>query len=288
MKCQINRCPLIESPAAFTLVELLMVLALLAIIASALMPALAKSKPNSLAFQCLNNNRQLCTAWRMYTDDNHDLIVYSSDDGSGTSNPRNQYAWTLLHMDFSSSNPSLWDPSLDIYKRPLWPYTAKDASIYKCPADRSFIVVNNVAKPRVRSMSMNLYLGGFAGTGGGWSFADSIRIFLKTTEVTLPGPANTFVFLDQRPDSINWGNFMTDMTGYYPTSSNLYTLRDLPGMVHDRGCGFSFADGHAELHRWTDPRTTPPMFNYLGAVDSIASPRNADVAWLQDHASRPK
>src|SRR5215472_11699641 len=164
MKCKINRIPLIKFPAAFTLVELLMVLASFALMASALMPALAKSKPNSLAFQCLNNNRQLSTAWRMYADDNRDLIVYSSDDGSGTSNPRNQYAWTLLHMDYSSSNPSLWDPSLDIYKRPLWPYTAKDASIYKCPADRSFIVVNGLAKPRVRSMSMNLYLGGFAGT----------------------------------------------------------------------------------------------------------------------------
>src|SRR5213075_899803 len=85
---------------AFSLVELFVILTILALLALPVLAALANSKPTSLAFQCLNNNRQLCAAWRMYADDNHDRIVYSSDDGTGSSNPLNQYAWTLTHLDY--------------------------------------------------------------------------------------------------------------------------------------------------------------------------------------------
>jgi len=148
----------------------------------------------------------------------------ASDDGSGTSNPLNQYAWTLSHLDYTSNSKN-WDINADIVLRPLWPY-GKDASIYRCPSDQSYVLVNGVSKPRVRSMSMNLYLGGFTGTSGG--FAESFRIFLKTTDLTAPGPAKTFVFLDQRWDNINWGNFATDMSGY-PNQPNLYAFtQDLP------------------------------------------------------------
>src|SRR5437879_4869282 len=162
---------------AFTFLELLVVLAVFAVLAATLSPVLARSRPNSLAFQCLNNNRQLCAAWRMYADDNRDRIVYSSDDGTGNSNPLNQYAWTATHMDYSPANRANWDTNLDIVTRPLWPYTAKDASIYKCPSDRSYVVVNGVPTPRVRSLSMNLYLGGFAGTDGGWPSISNQRLF---------------------------------------------------------------------------------------------------------------
>lgn len=273
--------------AAFTLTEMLVVSAMVGLLLLTLLPALAKSRPTSQAFQCLNNNRQLGLAWRMYADDNRDQIVYSSDDGRGNQNPLNQYAWTLTHLDFSGQNRPNWDTNLDIVQRPLWPYTGKNASIYRCPADESFVMVNGVPIPRVRSVSMNVYLGGFAGTTGGWSFIEDSRIFLKTTDLTAPGPAKTFVFVEERWDAINWGNFLTHMVGF-PNNPASYTFaEDFPGMIHDLACSFSFADGRAEMHRWQDPRTTPPMFG-PGISDIVPSPRNLDVAWLQDHATRPK
>ena len=222
----------------------------------------------------------------MYADDNRDRIVYASDDGTGTSNPLNQYAWTGAHMDSNPSNRQIWDPTLDLMKRPLWPYSGRNAAIYKCPSDQSYVVVNGVSKPRIRSMSMNLYLGGFDGTDGGWSFADPYRIFLKTTDLSAPGPARTFVFLDQRWDWVNWGNFMTDMSGY-PNSPAQYALPDLPNMIHNNGCGFSFADGHTELHRWLDPRTTPSPGG-SASPSAFYVPNDPDVAWLQAHATAPK
>ncbi len=132
------------------------------------------------------------------------------------------------------------------------------------------------------SMAMNLYLGGFAGTDGGWSYARPYQIYMKTTDLSAPGPAKTFVFLDMRPDAVNWGNFMTDMTGFSPPNPSAYKLQDFPGYSHNGGCGFSFGDNHVELKRWSDPRTMATV------VSTAQSPNNRDIAWLQAHATALK
>jgi hypothetical protein len=93
-----------------------------------------------------------------------------------------------------------------------------------------------------------------------------------------------------REDLINWGNFMIDMAGYSPTQPARYSFTsDLPGMYHDLACGFSFADGHSEMKRWRDPRTIPPLMDGGNPLANLSdpSPNNVDVAWLQDHSSRP-
>ena len=136
---------------------------------------------------------------------------------------------------------------------------------------------------------MNVYLGGFAGTDGGWGWATQFRLFLKATDLTAPGPAKTFVFLEMRPDLINWPNFETEMNGY-PDNPALYQFKfDYPNMLHDLACNFSFADGHAETHRWQAPRTVPQLGTFQAtAYPEIAVPGDPDIAWLQDHATRPR
>jgi prepilin-type N-terminal cleavage/methylation domain-containing protein len=273
---------------AFTLLELLAVLVILALLALTLLPALARTGPNTRALQCLNNQRQMCAAWRMYADDNRDRIVYSSDDGTAP-HPQNQYAWTWSHLDFNPNNRANWDITYDITQRPLWPYVGKNPALYRCPSDPSFVVVGGVAKQRVRSISMNFYLGGFAGTDGGLPYVTPYRIFFKTTELTAPSPAKAFVFLDMRPEVIGWGNFLTDMTGYSPSNPATYVFVDFPNLLHDSACCLSFADGRSEIHRWTDPRTIPVLNLFIiDGGPTTASPRNPDIAWLQDHATRPK
>ena len=211
-----------------------------------------------------------------------------------TSNPNNpdNYAWSGAHMDYQSgvNNRANWDINYDLNKRPLWPYVGRDASVYKCPEDQSRVRDNaGTIVPRILSMSMNLYLGGFTGSDGGWSFAAPYRIFLKTTDLTSITPAKTFVFADQRPDAINWSNFMVDMSGFSSNNPAQYGFADVPGILHDGGAAFSFADGHGELHRWQDARTMLPL-SPNGSILSFpsSSPNNPDVAWLQEHATRPK
>jgi prepilin-type N-terminal cleavage/methylation domain-containing protein len=273
-------------PGGFTLIELLVVIAIIAILAALLLPVLGKGKLKAQAIQCMNNHRQLCFAWRMYSDDNHDRLLYASEDPYNPSS--NAGAWVTGTLDFSPGNLSNWDPNQDITKSPMWPYCGRNLNIWKCPADRSFVVVNGANKPRVRSMSMNVFLGGWGGTDGNWGsvFSDYL-IYVKQPELQVPGPVRVFVFLDMREDSIDMGNFGTRMAGW-PNQPSQYGFYDLPGYYHHLACGFSFADGHSELRRWRDPRTTPPIVDGGMIPDMFTSPGNRDVAWLQDHATRPK
>jgi len=281
----------------FTLIELLVVIAIIAILASMLLPALGKGKLKAQGLQCMSNHRQLTLCWHMYADDNHDVLVYASQDPNNPHHAQlDQYAWTLSEMDFNPGNPANYDINADITKRPLWPYN-KNAGIYHCPADHSYVTVNGQNLPRVRTMSMNLFVGGFDGndgSDGSITTGNGYQMYLKLSHLSAATgpPDKIFVFLDEREDCINWGNFMTDMTGYDPPNAGAYAFQqDLPAFYHNRAAGFSFADGHSEVHRWLDQRTMPPMLYETtadtGAYANYLVPRDQDVAWLQDHTTRP-
>jgi prepilin-type N-terminal cleavage/methylation domain-containing protein/prepilin-type processing-associated H-X9-DG protein len=274
---------------AFTLIELLVVIAIIAILAAMLLPALRGAKEESLGIKCMSNMRQMALGWRMYAMDNREFLVLASQTGSG-GDPLNQYAWCSQEEDFSD-NPKNYDPSVDITTGPLYPYI-NSYLVYRCPSDTSVINHGGQLLPRVRTVSMNFYLGGFGGKtlSGGAPGTGQYPIYMKTTDL-IPsdsyGPVNTFVFVDERQDCINWGNFATDMAGDVPNEPQLYEFyQDMPGMYHNLSAGFAFADGHSTIQHWLDLRTTPPL--YAVSAGSPADParlvqRDVDVRWLQLH-----
>ena len=281
-----------DSAPGFTLIELLVVIAIIAILAAMLLPALSKAKLKAQGIECMSRHRSLCLAWRLYAEENNDRLVYASpDDRTPQSKQRTEPStWVLGDMTYTGNTPGgqwQWDYNYYIAKSPLWPYCGKNPTIWRCPADRSYVIVTNVQLPRVRSMNMNLYLGGFGGWDGG--ITGNSKMYFKMSDLlSTPGPSKIFVFLDMRSDSIDIGNFATKMDGFYPNSPGLYSFYDLPGFYHNRACSFSFADGHSEIHKWLDARTMPPLSEVGTINDNYASPYNKDVAWLQDHSTRPQ
>jgi prepilin-type N-terminal cleavage/methylation domain-containing protein len=267
---------------AFTLIELLVVIAIIAILAAMLLPVLGRGKLKAQGVQCMSNHRQLAMAWRMYTEDNNDVLLFASAAGP----PTRAYTWVNGVLDFNPNNPSNTDPTVDIMKSPMWPYCSQNPGIWRCPADRS--MVNG--KLRVRTMVMNAYLGGWGGLPSTlMQDFDKQILYLKYSDLNIPGSAKIFVFLDEREDYINWGNFCTIMSGYSPRDPSKYVFEDVPASYHGQAGGLSFADGHSVIHRWLDSRTMPPVgTKTYDNQTATTSPGNVDIAFLQDCSTRPK
>jgi prepilin-type N-terminal cleavage/methylation domain-containing protein/prepilin-type processing-associated H-X9-DG protein len=274
--------------SGFTLIELLTVLAVVATLAALLLPALAGARAKAQGIQCLGNQRQLTLAWALYAHDNHDRIPYASSDGDPAKDPA---VWVTGLLSPDPANRSNWDLDADIRNSPLWRFGADAPRVWRCPSDQSSVRPSSgpfrgQVVPRVRSFSMNIWMGGF---GGGlelpWPGVSSPpwRLYLALGDVRDPGPGATLVLWDQRADSINYGNFFVDMQGFPDHPEQIQINQDYPGHYHNRAGNLSFADGHSEVRRWTDPRTLPPA---VEGFPIVASPDNRDFLWLQHRATR--
>jgi prepilin-type N-terminal cleavage/methylation domain-containing protein/prepilin-type processing-associated H-X9-DG protein len=252
----------------FTLIELLVVIAIIAILAALLLPALSKAKAKAQATYCMNNERQMTLAWMMYADDNNQKLVPNVGDGQLAQyyGPTTTWCYGDVSALPDETNTVFLTTSL------LGSYT-KSIGVYKCPGDPG----KPAGTPRVRSISMNGFMNGM----GGGTVA-GFKNFLKSTELPVNGgPSQWFVFLDEKPLSINDEYFEVRMAQASPVS---IVMNDWPSQVHGGACGFGFADGHSEIHKWKGPSLSSATA--LGAITLVKPSADFnDGYWLTSHTT---
>jgi prepilin-type N-terminal cleavage/methylation domain-containing protein/prepilin-type processing-associated H-X9-DG protein len=263
----------VSRAAAFTLIELLVVIAIIAILAAMLLPVLSKAKQKAERITCLNHLRQLQFAWVMYADDNNDNLAPNPDYSTAATYTnawvRGIMKWDVLLAPWPDNyNTTLLTESL------LGPYCSRATGIYRCPGDKT-----PAAKGvRVRSLSMNSQM---ARVSSDPKVANpGYYTYYKQSQLQNPGPANTWVFIDEHGDSINDGFFFVMMG----QTANWY---DLPASYHGGSGALSFADGHSETKSWRDSaiRDRPvTKVSITGFTPTPASP-NTDLIWLQERTT---
>jgi prepilin-type N-terminal cleavage/methylation domain-containing protein len=242
---------------AFTLIELLVVIAIIAILAALLLPVLAKAKIRAQGIQCVSNSKQFATAWIMFADDNQDNLVPNLG-GTVPPIPPPNTTWCAGDMQNSVDTTNV-----DLIKSALlFPYT-KSVGLYKCPGNKQNML---------RGVSMNWFMG--IPSNPGWS---TWRIYQKLSSI--PHPTSRFVTIDEYEMTINDALFRID-------SGNAGKINDWPALYHGNASGMSFADSHAELHKWKALGTPTAGYNPVVGV-TLGGPVANDISDLQNFASEP-
>jgi prepilin-type N-terminal cleavage/methylation domain-containing protein/prepilin-type processing-associated H-X9-DG protein len=285
----------------FTLIELLVVIAIIAILAAMLLPALSRAKQQAQMTQCSSNLRQLAIAWNSYNGDSRGYFAYNEE---GIQNPpAGVYGWEGYNGGDSpvgvNTNVAEVMNSLNSVLAPYF----KSVLVLRCPADMSCNDAGRIGPPRLRSYSMSQAVGpnrnGDAGVSGSttdplqgqWLPYPTYMVYFKESALSHPSPSRLFLLVDENADSVNDFGFAVQM----PTGPTSAEWIDMPSKRHGGdACGFNFADGHAEVHRWLLPQDVAgeldgpegnnPDFSRLSKVQL---PDEKDIDWLAWRTSYP-
>lgn len=220
-----------DSAGAFTLIEILVVLAIVAILASLLLPALTAGKAKARQTACASNLKQLALASQMYAADNGGKLV---ENHPADQSPND---WAVGNMKLASESTN----TLCLRQGALFPYASQPAD-YRCPSDTA----ETGGTLHVRSYSMNGWIGSrYMDT---YPRKSSYRTFVKDSELSAAAPASLWLIAGEDESSLDDAWFLVTMDDSHPFASH-------PAMSHRGGYNLNFADGHVETYQLNDPES---------------------------------
>lgn len=283
--CAGNR---LRKSRGFTLVELLVVIAVIAILAGLLLPALGSAKSKARGISCLSNLKQIGLAAQLYADESNDRLPYNMGAAEiRQAVAQNQFLnWNSAIMDWEVENPGNSNTSDNtntvlLIKGGIGPYTGRSAGVFHCPSDNILSDIQSHAgwQNRIRSISMNAMVGdpGLFNKGGSNTNNPDYKQFFKVGQV--PKPSQIFVFIEEHPDSIN--------DGYFLNKPDQLEWFDLPASYHNGAVNLSFTDGHAEMHSWLYDSTKRPARPGAAHPLPFAIPASdkGDFRWLMERTT---
>ncbi|MBN1846438.1 MAG: prepilin-type N-terminal cleavage/methylation domain-containing protein [Sedimentisphaerales bacterium] len=273
---------------AFTLVELLIVIAIIALLIAILAPALQVAKQQATGTVCVSNQKTLIGAWVMYHIENKNEMV-----GGNTYNPYkegsswscSEYRWceepkfVPIYGPAPGYSPHDYCTNAADFTREnrlngirgglLYKYY-KNTEACRCPGDQRF-AQNTLPFDAWRSYSVQ-------GMMRGEDFQVGHNLLFAYRKVSsVPFPEEKYVFVEEGVDN-QWEN-RGSWVLHVADPPNQSQWWDTMAIWHNMKSTLSFVDGHAIMKNWVDPRTVETDYN--GAIIATGpQPDNPDLQWL--------
>ncbi len=131
-----NKLLLRVRSGAFTLIEILVVIAVIAILVAMLLPALKNARATAKQIQCVSNLKNQGTAFLMYADDYNSQMPYRPGWRGAVMSGREHSTWEWLMAPYLGSKEPAWVPAMagGVYVDVHWAVDNVNNSIFWCPA----------------------------------------------------------------------------------------------------------------------------------------------------------